>query len=46
MDTSQGSVKLNDTDIPGAHLEEPFEAHNVVAYIGGYYVAVKESRVP
>ena len=28
MDASQSSV---DTDIPGAHLEEPFEAHNVAA---------------
>ena len=29
MDAGQSSVKLNDTDIPGAHLDEPFEAHNV-----------------
>ena len=27
----QSSVKLNDTDIPGAHLDEVFEAHNVAA---------------
>ena len=29
VDAGQSSVKLNDTDIPGAHLDEPFEAHNV-----------------
>ena len=29
--TSQSSVELNDTDIPGAHLDEPLEAHNVAA---------------
>ena len=28
---SQGTVELNDTDIPEAHLSEPFEAHNVAA---------------
>ena len=28
---SQSTVELNDTDIPGAHLDEPFEAHNVAA---------------
>ena len=31
VDTSQSSIELNDTDIPGAHLDEPFEAHNVAA---------------
>ena len=31
VDPSQCSVELNDTDIPGAHLDEPFEAHNVAA---------------
>ena len=31
MDASQSSVELNDTDIPGAHLEELFEAHSVAA---------------
>ena len=31
MDANQSSTELNDTDIPGAHLEEPFEAHNVAA---------------
>ena len=31
MDAGQSSVELNDTDIPGAHLDEPFEAHNVAA---------------
>ena len=29
VDANQSSIELNDTDIPGAHLEEPFEAHNV-----------------
>ena len=31
VDAGQSSVELNDTDIPGAHLDEPFEAHNVAA---------------
>ena len=31
VDASQSSVELNDTDIPGAHLDEPFETHNVAA---------------
>ena len=31
VDAGQSSVKFNDTDIPGAHLDEPFEAHNVAA---------------
>ena len=25
------AVKLNEDDIPGAHLSEPFESHNVQA---------------
>ena len=31
VDASQSSVELSDTDIPGAHLDEPLEAHNVAA---------------
>jgi len=31
VDASQSPVGLNDTDIPGAHHDEPFEAHNVAA---------------
>ena len=31
VDASKSSVELNDTDIPGAHLDEPLEAHNVAA---------------
>ena len=31
MDAGQSSVEFNDTDIPGAHLDEPLEAHNVGA---------------
>ena len=29
MDAGQGSLELDDTDIPGAHFDEPLEAHNV-----------------
>ena len=29
--TSTSSVELHDSDIPGAHLEEPLEAQNVAA---------------
>ena len=31
VDASKSSVELNYTDIPGAHLDEPLEAHNVAA---------------
>ena len=31
MDAGQSPVELNDPDIPGAHLDELFEAHNVTA---------------
>ena len=31
VDASKSCVELNDTDIPGAHLDEPLEAHNVTA---------------
>ena len=31
VETSQSSIELKATDIPGAHLDEPFEAHNVAA---------------
>ena len=31
VDAGQSSVKLNEADIPGAHLDEPFEAHNIAA---------------
>ena len=30
-DAGQGTLELDDTDIPGAHLDEPFKAHNVAA---------------
>ena len=29
VDVSQSSVELNETYIPGVHLDEPFEAYNV-----------------
>ena len=32
VDASKSCVELNDTDIPGAHLDEPLEAHNVTAF--------------
>ena len=31
VDAGQGSLELDDTDIPGAHLDEPLEAHNDAA---------------
>ena len=31
VDAGQNFVELNDTDIPGTHLDEPFEAHHVAA---------------
>ena len=31
MDAGQSLLGLDDTDIPGAHLDEPLEAHNIAA---------------
>ena len=31
VDAGHRCVELKDTDIPGAHLDEPLEAHNVAA---------------
>ena len=31
VDAGHRCVKLKDTDIPGAHLDAPLEAHNVAA---------------
>ena len=44
VDTSQSSVELSDTDIPGAHLDEPFEAHNVTAL--RWWLLCRGIRVP
>ena len=44
VDASQSSVGLNDTDIPGAHLDEPFETHNVAA--PRWWLLCRGVRVP
>ena len=31
MDAGQTSLELDDTDLPGAHLDEVLKAHNVTA---------------
>ena len=44
MDARQSSVELNDTDIPGAHLDGPFEAHNIAAL--RWWLLSRGIRVP
>ena len=44
VDASQSSVELSDTDIPGAHLDEPFEAHNVATL--RWWLLCRGIRVP
>ena len=44
MDARQSSVELNDTDVPEAHLDEPFEAHNIAALC--WWLLCRGIRVP